>query len=167
MLVVDDFGVKYTGKEHALHLAAALKENYDITTDWTGSLFIGISLKWDYSKRTVQLSMPNYINKMLQRYQHPKPTTPEHSPHRATDRQIGVKVQLTEPIDKTPTLSKQQRIDIQRVIGTLLYYGRVVDPTISVALSSIAAQQSNSTEQTASTVLQPTQMQDYNIKRAT
>ena len=44
VLVVDNFGVKYTGKEHALHLAAALKENYDITTDWTCSLFIGISL---------------------------------------------------------------------------------------------------------------------------
>ena len=53
VLVVDDFGVKYKGCEHALHLAAALKEHYNITTDWTGSLFIGISLKWDYTQRTV------------------------------------------------------------------------------------------------------------------
>ena len=142
VLVVDDFGVKYKGREHALHLAAALKEHYDITTDWTGSLFIGISLKWDYTRRTVQLSMPNYINKMLQRYQHSKPTTPEHSPHRATDRQIGVKVQLTDPQDISPPLSKEQKTHIQRIIGTLLYYGQAVDPTIAVTLSTIAAQQS-------------------------
>ena len=34
VLVVDDFGVKYKGKEHAQHLYAALKENYEVTTDW-------------------------------------------------------------------------------------------------------------------------------------
>ena len=34
----------------------------------------------------------------------------------------------------------------------LLYYGRAVDPTISVTLSTIAAQQSNGTEQTAKAV---------------
>ena len=33
-LVVDDFGVKYVGEEHALHLKAALEENYKVTTDW-------------------------------------------------------------------------------------------------------------------------------------
>ena len=51
VLVVDDFGVKYTGREHAQHLAAALKAHYDITTDWTGSLFLGITLKWNYHNR--------------------------------------------------------------------------------------------------------------------
>ena len=45
VLVVDDFGVKYKGREHALHLVAALKQHYQITTNWTGNLFIGISLK--------------------------------------------------------------------------------------------------------------------------
>ncbi len=152
VLVVDDFGVKYTGREHALHLAAALKENYDITTDWSGSLFLGITLTWNYKKRTVQLSMPNYIQKTLARFQHPKPTKPEHSPHRAQDRQIGVKVQLTEPVDTSPRLSKQDRLNIQRIIGTLLYYGRAVDPTLSVALSALAAAQSTSTEKTAKAI---------------
>ena len=152
VLVVDDFGVKFKGKQHAQHLAAALKEHYDVTMDWKGKLYIGISLKWDYTQRTVQLSMPNYIQKALERFKHPKPTRPEHSPHIAQDRQIGVKVQLTEPIDATAPLSKQRRIDIQRIVGTLLYYGRAVDPTISVALSAIAAQQSNGTETTAKAV---------------
>ena len=33
-LVVDDFGVKYTGEEHAKHLMAVLNKDYTITHDW-------------------------------------------------------------------------------------------------------------------------------------
>ena len=33
-LVVDDFGVKYVGKEHAEHLMSVLRESYTITHDW-------------------------------------------------------------------------------------------------------------------------------------
>jgi len=48
-LVVDDFGVKYVGKEHADHLISCLKEEtYKLTEDWTGNLYCGISLRWDY-----------------------------------------------------------------------------------------------------------------------
>ena len=32
-LVVDDFGVKYLGKDHALHLKAAMKKKYKVTID--------------------------------------------------------------------------------------------------------------------------------------
>ena len=35
-LVVDDFGVKYVGSEHADHLINAIKETYDVTKDWDG-----------------------------------------------------------------------------------------------------------------------------------
>ena len=38
-LVVDDFGVKYIGKENADHLIQALQKLYTIFIDWTGSLF--------------------------------------------------------------------------------------------------------------------------------
>ena len=35
-LVVDDFGVKYCGKEHAEHLMSVLREHYQVTEDWEG-----------------------------------------------------------------------------------------------------------------------------------
>jgi hypothetical protein len=35
-LVVDDFGVKYVGREHAEHLMACIKKNYNISSDWNG-----------------------------------------------------------------------------------------------------------------------------------
>ena len=44
-LLVDDFGVKYSGKDHALHLKAELELKYKVTTDWEEKLYIGIALK--------------------------------------------------------------------------------------------------------------------------
>jgi hypothetical protein len=35
-LVVDDFGIKYDGKEHAQHLKNTLEEHYKHTCNWTG-----------------------------------------------------------------------------------------------------------------------------------
>jgi hypothetical protein len=47
-LVVDDFGVKYVGKQHADHLMNALQEIYEVSEDWEGKLYCGITLNWDY-----------------------------------------------------------------------------------------------------------------------
>ena len=44
-LVVDDFGVKYVGKQHAEHLMSILKKHYDMEEDWKGELYCGITLK--------------------------------------------------------------------------------------------------------------------------
>ena len=39
MLVVDDFGIKYIGQQHANHLIGILKEFYEVEVDWDGSLY--------------------------------------------------------------------------------------------------------------------------------
>ncbi len=44
-LVVDDFGVKYVGKQHAKHLVENLKQYYTMAEDEEGSLYCGIALK--------------------------------------------------------------------------------------------------------------------------
>eukprot|EP00804_Cyclotella_cryptica_P028442 CCRYP_014211-RA/>CCRYP_014211-RA protein AED:0.38 eAED:0.38 QI:0/0/0/1/0/0/2/0/375 len=69
-LVVDDFGVKYIGKEHALHLQSVIEQHYKCSTDWTGNRYIGITIDWDYTKRKVHLSMPGYKDKALKQFQH-------------------------------------------------------------------------------------------------
>jgi hypothetical protein len=56
-LVVDDFGIKYVGKQHADHLINAVKDLYGVSLDWTGSLYCGLTLQWDYRKHTVDVSM--------------------------------------------------------------------------------------------------------------
>ena len=46
-LVVDDFGVKYVGKQHVEHLVYCLKKNYaKVSEDWEGKLYCGITLEW-------------------------------------------------------------------------------------------------------------------------
>jgi hypothetical protein len=57
-LVVGDFAVKYVGKENAHHLRNALLRSYEITTDWGGTVYSGMTLRWDYQKRTCDISTP-------------------------------------------------------------------------------------------------------------
>jgi hypothetical protein len=50
-LCVDDFGIKYIGKENLQHLYNALrKETCKIVEDLEGNLYCGIALKWNYAK---------------------------------------------------------------------------------------------------------------------
>jgi hypothetical protein len=67
-LVVDDFTVKYVGTQHAEHLRNALLQTYELTTDWTATVYSGITLKWDYSKRTCDISMPGYVSNVLSKF---------------------------------------------------------------------------------------------------
>ena len=55
-LVVNDFGVKYVGKEHALHLKQVIKENYGVTTDWAGAQYIVITIEWDSNHASIVLA---------------------------------------------------------------------------------------------------------------
>eukprot|EP00804_Cyclotella_cryptica_P018739 CCRYP_007223-RA/>CCRYP_007223-RA protein AED:0.40 eAED:0.40 QI:0/0/0/1/0/0/2/0/269 len=50
VLIVHDFGIQYTKHRHAEHLLHALQEHYTVTTDWTGTKFAGIDIRWDYTK---------------------------------------------------------------------------------------------------------------------
>jgi hypothetical protein len=43
-LVVDDFVVRYVGKKHAEHLRNALLRAYELTTDWTATVYSGMTL---------------------------------------------------------------------------------------------------------------------------
>ena len=45
--VVDYFGVKYVGEENAKHLVDALEDNYEISQDWEGKKYCGLTLEWD------------------------------------------------------------------------------------------------------------------------
>jgi hypothetical protein len=74
-LVVDDFGIKYVGREHPEHLMSCIKKNYNISSDWNGAAYCGLTLDWDYKKCTVDLSMPGYMKAALHKYQH----APQHA----------------------------------------------------------------------------------------
>ena len=147
-LVVDDFLVKYTGEDTAQHLIQSLKKHYTITIDMKASQYLGLQLDWDYPNRHVDISMPTYVAKALQRFQHQSPTKPQLSPHPCALPIYGAKTQYTTEVDTTDLLSKAEVTTLQQVIGVFLYYARAVDSTMLVALGSLAAAQSTATQHT-------------------
>ncbi len=62
---MDNFGLKYVGKEHVDHLIATLRQHYTpVAEDWEGKLYVGITLNWNYKEQWLDTSMPRYINKV-------------------------------------------------------------------------------------------------------
>ena len=145
-LVVDDFGIKYVGKQHAQHLFTSLRENYKIIEDWTGELYVGITLNWDYKNRTLDLSMPNYVSKALHKFQYPAPYCPEHAPHNLAKPAYGQRQQFVTPHDDSDPLDQDGINSVQQVVGTFLYYARAINSTAMVAINSISGEQAKATE---------------------
>jgi hypothetical protein len=86
-------------------------------------------------------------------FQHPTPSHSEDAPHDWSQPIYGAKVQYTELPDTTAILPLPAITQIQQIIGTLMYYSIAVDPTMLIALGTIAANQSNATELTAKAVV--------------
>ena len=63
-LVVDDFGIKYKGEENVNHLLNVLKGDYEISEDWKGELYCGITLRWHYKNRILDTSMKGNVYKL-------------------------------------------------------------------------------------------------------
>ena len=102
-----------------------------------------MTIKWNYHNRTAEISIPNYIKKLLKKINHPKPLKPCHTPSTYPCKTYG-KIQIPIPThDELPILPPSKIKYIQPIIGSLLYYSRAVDPTMLVDIGSIAAQQSH------------------------
>ena len=113
MLCIDDFGIKYTKKQDLDHLQQALKDKYNIKEDLTGNLYYGIHLKWDYNKRKVKYSMPNYVKHAFHKFQHSPPTRKQHTPHPWIPKFYSKQTQLVNESNLAPPLSKYSTICIQ------------------------------------------------------
>jgi hypothetical protein len=147
ILVVDDFGVKYTNEQDVHHLINALLKKYKLSVDWTGTLYCGLHLAWNYTDGYVDISMPDYIPTALKKFNHTPPLKPQHAPAKWTQPIYGAKVQYVND-DTNPPCTEQEKTMIQQITGTLLYYARAVDPTMLVALNDISHEQTKPTTKT-------------------
>ena len=147
-LCVDDFGIKYFSKSDAHHLRNALSQHYTITTDWTGSNFCGLTIEWNYAKKYVDISLPGYVNKVLQKFNHPLPHKPQYAPHKWSEPIDGKHIQSAIETDSNPILSKKETKYTQAITGSLLYYGRAIESPILPALNEIAHRQASPTKNT-------------------
>jgi hypothetical protein len=146
-LVVEYFAIKYVTDAGVNQMRNARLRNYEITTDWGGTVYSGITLKWYYDKRTCDISMPGYVNNVLNKFQHDNPKTTQHTPSKYVSPVYGAKMQYATQ-DDTPLLSAKQCTTIQKITGSVLYYSRAVDPTVLMPLNDITTEETTATEQT-------------------
>jgi hypothetical protein len=84
----------------------------------------------------------------LHKFQHAPPRQPCHAPSSYNKPQYGVKIQLTDPIDTTPSLTEPQTKRLQQVVGTFLFYARAVNSTMLLLLNALTAAQKKGTQAT-------------------
>jgi hypothetical protein len=130
-----------------IYLRNALLTTYELTTDWAGAVYSGMTLKWDYKNRTCDISIPGYVSNVLSKFQHDSPKHPQHTPSRYVTPVYGVKTQYATK-DETPPLTAKQCLTIQKVTGSVLYYARAVDLTVLMPLNDISTEQTKATEKT-------------------
>jgi hypothetical protein len=140
------------------HLIASIKSTYKLTKDWMGNLYCGISLDWDYINRTVDISMPGYIKKKLQEYNHVLPGRMQACPYSPDSKKFGADAQTPLAVDSSPLLDEKGLKRVKKIVGSILYYARAVDMTVLMALSAIAVEQ---TKATAKTMGRCIQLLDY------
>jgi hypothetical protein len=101
--------------------------------------------------------MPGYSSKVLSKFQHDSPKHPQHTQSQYVTPVYGAYTQYAMR-DKTPPLTAQQCLTIQKVKGSVLYYARAVDPSVLMPLNDIAMEQTKVTEKTQAAT---NQMLDY------
>ena len=90
-LALYDFGINFYNKRQADQLFKALRTKYEISIDWTGCNYCGLTIQWEYDKGYVDISIPRYIQAELQRVQHPAPSKVQHAPLNWTAPSYGTK----------------------------------------------------------------------------
>ncbi len=125
-----------------------VQKYYTCSCNWKGERYCGLTIKWDYEKRKVHLSMPGYVKKALTRFQHPPPAKQQDQPYPHVKPNYGAKKQYSQEDDNTPALNKAEKKFIQEVCGVFLFLARAVAGGLLPALSSLASQQANPTEKT-------------------
>ena len=140
-LVVDDFGIKYTSPEGANHLITTLKLLYDIKIDWAGTSYIGFTIAFDTIAKSVSLSMPGYIDKVLRRFSIP-PHLTSASPAVCIPPRYGDPLQTPTEDTSAPLTPAAVKV-LQEQVGCLLYYARGIDCTILPAVTHISSRQAS------------------------
>jgi hypothetical protein len=157
-LVVDDFAIKYVGKEHAQHLLDKIKEKYTIKEDWEASKYIGITSIFGketsgLQRRYVTKSMPGYYDKALKRFGVIKTNRKVNTPIKYEPPVYGSKQQQLVHHDNSQPLDAAGKQRIQEIVGCLLFPARCVDSVILHAVTKLGQEQAKPTQATMNRAL--------------
>ena len=135
---MEDFGVKYVGKQHGNHLISILGEHCTISHNWAGLRYLGMVIDWDYMNREVHLSMLSYVRDALKHLHYTCPKKTQDQPYLHVNPTYRAKAQYATNKDDSPLFSPANKKFIQEVTGMFLYNARAIDTKMLPALGSIA-----------------------------
>ena len=144
-LVVDDFLIKYKDRSSVEHLLSTLRALYKITTDFATTLkYVGITLQYDKQKRHIDMSIPGYVKKAMQRFKRTELKGAD-SPIIYVPPNYSTRQQHAPMYEPSIPLNAAEIQELQEIVGVFLFYARAVDPTMLTAINKIASRQSNPT----------------------
>ena len=115
-------------------------------------MYSGINLEWNYdpihSKRTVRLTMDDYIANLRVKYDQPYPQKPQQYPYKHTPIIYGTNVLYADEDNDSPSLDAEGILRVQSIVGALLFYGCSVNNKLFVSLSELEQQQAAATQAT-------------------
>ena len=148
---VDDFMVVFERGHRAdvEYLLQVLSAQYDFKVDWTGRNYLGLTIVYDRQKRTITVSIPGYVKRMLAEFSVVISARDPGSPIAYITPRYGNKgPQAAVEEDNSPPLDHDGIKFLQRVVGKTLYLARMVDSPIELAVNRIASDQSHGTTRT-------------------
>jgi hypothetical protein len=91
--------------------------------------------------------MPGYTKKQLLKYKHIM-RRKQHCPYLPEPKRYGTDAQSPLPHNDSQKLNNTEIKQVQKIVGSILYYARAVDMTVLMALSTIASEQTKGTTRT-------------------
>ncbi len=96
--------------------------------------------------------MPSFVSMLLLKFKHPHPAKLRLSPYKCLPISYGAKSHISPDPDSSELLDACRKRHVQESVGSLLYYAKVVDNKLLVALSAIAVHQATATVATEQAV---------------
>ena len=112
--------MKYSSKDDANNLLDSLKKHYAISTDWGGRNYLGLTIDWNFSKEYIDILMPDYVKKLLDRLQYHNPKRPQYAPNLWTVPAYGKRLQISLYLYDSNIIDKKATKRIQSIVGTMI-----------------------------------------------
>ena len=94
----------FFNKQDLNYLIILLQKHYKISASYSGKIYCRLIMEWNYKEGYVDVSVLGYVDKLLQKFQHPRPASPQLSPHKWTKPIIGANISYTATPDISPKL---------------------------------------------------------------
>ena len=127
-LVVDDFLIRYKDIDDLHHFTTCLSELFHIKVYPECVSFLGFTIDYNRTARTLSISYPSYIPDLLTRLQIPNLKT-RKSPCVYVPPVFGSSKPQVNTEDDSPPATAADKAQLQIIVGSILYYARAVDAT--------------------------------------